>query len=344
LLKAQLKSKITQLDPAWRGIEDILTGDFFGTLDYLPRNPYLRDFISLVASLNPDVRTPSLDGTDWDNAEILFWPRMFSDEENAEPDIVIVSDKWLLVIEVKLQSGLSDTQPWREYVIGCKIAQEHSIPVDSVYYLVLARTRLDITPTFKATEVEQLNKLSVITSYLKWHETVALIESWLRGALAEHKRMLTDLFKAMRKRRAIAFSDFTFANMAPVAIATGGIFCPPRFTDFLSQIPQTLQTDGSVFLHHSHGGFIANCPKVDTHDQPIFLGKSFGGFARSFPKVTQTFDSLFLASFFGAFLNAAPEVKLYSKSIFFSSNFTGFLKSASPCKNNSLVFLKGTNQ
>ena len=142
MLKAQLKSKIFQLDPGWRDIEDILTGDFFGTLDYLPRNPYLRDLISRIASINPDVQTPPLDGVDWDNTKIMFWPRMFSDEENAEPDIVIVSDKWVLVIEVKLGSGFGYNQPWREYIVGCKIAQEHSIPVDSVYYLILARKRL----------------------------------------------------------------------------------------------------------------------------------------------------------------------------------------------------------
>lgn len=311
MLKAQLKSKIFQLDPGWRDIEDILTGDFFGTLDYLPRNPYLRDFISRVASINPDVQTPPLDGVDWDNIEIMFWPRMFSDEENAEPDIVIVSDKWVLVIEVKLGSGFGDNQPWREYVVGCKIAQEHSIPVDSVYYLILARKHLDITPTFKATEVEQLNKFLAITSYFKWHEAVALIESWLRGASTEHRRMLTDLFKAMRKRRAIAFSGFAFANIASVATIARSIFCPPRFMGFLCQIPNTQQADGSVFLRHSHEGFIANCPKVNVPNQSIFLGKSFSGFVRSSPEVTQTSDSMFLASSFGAFLNIAPVCSKY---------------------------------
>ena len=46
MLKAQLKSKIFQLSSKWRENEDILTGDFFGVLDYLPRNPYLCKFMA----------------------------------------------------------------------------------------------------------------------------------------------------------------------------------------------------------------------------------------------------------------------------------------------------------
>lgn len=74
MLKTQLHSKISQLDPSWRDNEDVLTGDFFGTLDYLPRMTFLCDFITRVISLNPDVRTPCLDGIDWEAVKILFWP------------------------------------------------------------------------------------------------------------------------------------------------------------------------------------------------------------------------------------------------------------------------------
>lgn len=317
MLKVQLKSKIFQLGSKWRENEDILTGDFFGVLDYLPRNPYLCKFISYITFLNPNVQTPSTDGVDWDNTKIRFWPRTSADEEDAEPDIVIVSNKWILVIEVKLQSDFGDTQPWREYVVGCKIAQEHSIPVDSVYYLVLARKRLDIAPTFKADETEQLNELAARTHYLKWHEAVSLIESWLRGAsaehalLAEHERMLTDLFNAMRKRRAIAFSGFAFANIAPTAIAADSIFCPLRFTGFQYQTPETQPAEDTVFLSSCHAGFVARCPEVDVLERPIFLGSRFDGFVRNSQTITRTHDSVFFALRFTGFLKTVPTCRKY---------------------------------
>lgn len=122
MLKAQLRSKMFQLDRgpsaglhevtpsgryhAWWDVEDILTSDFFGVLDYLPRKPFLACFIAYVASLNPDVQTPVIDEIDWDSSHLLFWPHIHTQEENTEPDVVIVTDKWVLVIEVKLDSGL----------------------------------------------------------------------------------------------------------------------------------------------------------------------------------------------------------------------------------------------
>ena len=61
------------------------------------------------ASLNPDVQTPPIDDVDWDSLKLIFWPRIYTDEEKAEPDIVLISNKWILVVEVKLQSGLGDS-------------------------------------------------------------------------------------------------------------------------------------------------------------------------------------------------------------------------------------------
>lgn len=48
----------------------------------------------------------------------------------------IVSDKWVLVVEVKLGSGFGDNQPCREDVVGREMAKDRSISEDLVYYLV----------------------------------------------------------------------------------------------------------------------------------------------------------------------------------------------------------------
>ena len=325
MLKAQLKSKIFQITPAWRDIEDILTSDFFGTLDYLPRNPYLRDFISYVASLNPDVKTTPIDDIDWDSLKLIFWPRIYTDEENAEPDIVLISNKWILVVEVKLKSGLSGSQLWREYIVGRKIAEDNAVSQDSVYCIVVARNRLDIATKFKPTEAQKLNELAARTSYLRWHEAVALIELWIkfgigdRDLLPEHERMLTDLLQAMRKRRAIAFSGYSFANVGNVVAVTGGIFCPPVFTGFLSEAPQAKHMADTVFLK-LHEGFLSGSPEVEPPNDHVFLVKSFGGFTKSAPKVAQASDSIFLSSTFEGFLNTSPA-----------------------CSRVSNLFLKGSN-
>ena len=106
MLKAQIRSKIGALGPGWRDIEDILTGDFFGALDYLPRRPFLAGFLEWVARLNETVKQPPREGVDWDGVEFNFWPMVKGEDEAAEPDVVIVSDHWVLVVEVKLDSAL----------------------------------------------------------------------------------------------------------------------------------------------------------------------------------------------------------------------------------------------
>lgn len=145
MLKAQLRSKMFQLTPGWRDIEDILTGDFFGALDYLPRYPFLADFLSRICNRNGGTKPIVLKGVDWDGVEFLFWPFKHAEDESAEPDLVLISNRWVLVIEVKLESRLGHRQPWREYLVGKEIAASRNLSFDSVYYLLardVAQARL----------------------------------------------------------------------------------------------------------------------------------------------------------------------------------------------------------
>ena len=133
MLKAQLHSKLFKLQDlikregliqtslggdsgrgGWQDIEDVLTGDFFGVLDYLPRQPYLRHFLERVEVLNDKRGRFELDRVDWEKVEMLFWPRCPGHDDATEPDVVLVSDRWIIVVEVKLESPLGKSQPWRE--------------------------------------------------------------------------------------------------------------------------------------------------------------------------------------------------------------------------------------
>ncbi len=159
MLKAQLRSKIGALGSEWQDIEDILTGDFFGTLDYLPRQPFLRSFIEWIADFNPDATQPPGEAVDWEAIEFIFWPMITGRDESAEPDVVIVSNRWVIVVEVKLDSGLGADQPWREYCVGREIAQDRGLSEDSVFYLLVSRHRLNVADTFAAPHVPDRREL-----------------------------------------------------------------------------------------------------------------------------------------------------------------------------------------
>ena len=270
MLKAQLQSKVSQLGSGWQDIEDILTGDFFGALDYLPRQPFLRSFIEWIAAFNADTAQPTCEPVDWEAVEFIFWPMITGEDESAEPDLVIVSNRWVIVVEVKLDSGLGMNQPWREFCVGREIAQERGISADAVFYLVVARHRLDVAETATHLSENQRQALLAHTSQLRWSQAAALVERWLRDGVdgtklsPNYARMLDDLHAAMRCRRSIVFSGFEFINQSEVLGVNGTIFCPERFRGFLSGIGLQVVPALSDFL-------CASAVSWNTRTRPIRL-------------------------------------------------------------------------
>ncbi len=243
----------------------------------------------------------------------MFWPHLHAHDETAEPDVVIITDKWVLVVEVKLESGFGDRQPWREFMVGRKIAEDRGLPADSVYYLIVARTQLDLAPFFGPAESGRLNELRARTSYLKWHEAVALVESWLSGGPDEQMlppeqgRMLQDLYAALRKRRSIVFSGYAFANAKPVDAATTPYFCFPLFAGFLGKTPAASGPADMVFLSGLVVGFASSgLLDVDSPSSNIFLPTAFRGFAKSESEVPRMVGPVFWPSNFGGSLNSVP--------------------------------------
>ena len=104
MLKAELRSKMFQVDSEWARVEDIFTGDFFGALDYLPREIHLASFVRAIAELNDGAMLPDLSRTDWNSVEMIFWPRESVDGQQVEPDVIIVSNAWLIIVEPLLRT------------------------------------------------------------------------------------------------------------------------------------------------------------------------------------------------------------------------------------------------
>jgi hypothetical protein len=259
MLKTQLHSKIFQYSSEWRDIEDILTGDYFGVLDYLPRKPYLESFIKQLLYLNSDVSFPGLETVDWDQVELQFWPMKTTDEANAEPDLIILSDKWVIIVEVKLNSGLGNRQLWREHHVGQSIGAENNISSEYVYCLLLTRNRIKEAEVFYGLKTEQRALLSPKVIYLLWHEAAAIFESWSRYGISnvplmsEHHRMITDLLNSLRKRRNLLFSGFVFHHMEQSQTFQSRIFSPELFNGFLKNIPTVNKLDYSLITNEFRG-------------------------------------------------------------------------------------------
>lgn len=349
MLKAQLHSKIFQLDSSWRDIEDLLTGDFFGALDYLPRDPFLRSLLLRVAELNPDKRPPKDCGEAWNNVELIFWPMISTGDEIAEPDVLIISENWVIVVEVKLDSGLGSRQPWREYCVGKEIAKERGIPKESVYYLLVTRDTPDVESTFASDKLVERDELLPKTFYLRWSQVISLVDSWNRLDLdsivisSENSRLLIDLLNVLRLRRVFVFSGFAFANQNHVDLPLSQWFCPPRFQGFLGGCHSPIDQSVGVFLSQ-FSGFVMRTISAVSFDTSVWTIGSFDGFLTNITVVSDSTSTLVLGETVHGFLKSSRSVTLPTDRTFGAPKFSGFLESTVTCHPHETLVLSDMPQ
>ncbi len=314
MLKTQLRSKLFQLASDWVAREDILTGDFFGVLDYLPRQPYLHGFLKAVNDSNEGAVQVELDRLHWGRVEMLFWPRAHVNNNVTEPDVVLCSDRWVIVVEVKLESGLGRDQPWREYLVGQQIAQERNLCPSNVYYLVVSRDRISASQVFDGLQAGQRARLESHTLFFRWSQITALVETWLRygpegeGVWNGAARMLNDLRAVLRRRRTLAFLGFSFPYQQTVQAHEQGLFCPSKFSGFLA--------DDAI--------------RCSPSSSAVFLSR-FRGFVRGTQTPPITPGGLLRVCRFRGFLFSTELTGVSPETIFCPSTFWGFLDRVLRC-------------
>lgn len=315
MLKTELHSKLNVSHLCrWQDCEDILTGDFFGVLDYLPRQPYLRDFLAGLESLNEGEGRFELDRVDWKNTEMLFWPRGLGHDDSTEPDVILVSNRWVIVVEAKVGSGFGESQPWREYMVGRQIATDRGLPRDGVYYVVVSRAVLHEAQVLDGLTAHDRAELEPRTLWFRWLDAVKLVEGWLRRhgsgewqAAENETRMLGDLLGALRRRRTLAYCGFSFPHHQLVQESRPPIFCPPSFSGFLGRDSTKCGSPPST-------GFLAR----------------FQGFLRDASPPAVAMGSVWLWRFRG-FVRTAEPARAPSGAILCSGGFKGFVNDATPC-------------
>lgn len=101
-MKAELHNKISSTGSNLNDrLEDQLTGDVFGTLTYLPFEEGLLKILLRTQEIK-DISI-YLDNMNWQNTKIIFWKKF----DDGEPDVLLVSEKTVILIEIKYKSGLS---------------------------------------------------------------------------------------------------------------------------------------------------------------------------------------------------------------------------------------------
>lgn len=109
LLQAQLKGKLTREE---ENLEDLLTSNVFGTVEYLPAQDGLFKILSSIREENGSQLSYEPDSVIFVE-EYKFWPWIKeSGCEGCEPDVLVTiqfsdAKKMLILVEAKYMSGLS---------------------------------------------------------------------------------------------------------------------------------------------------------------------------------------------------------------------------------------------
>lgn len=285
MLKLQVGSKIAALfpDSDWKKAEDLLTADFFGALDYLPRSTYCQDFLMKLIVGKSRIEVP-MDDVEWDNVEFRFWPRLNCDREITEPDVLLVSNRWVIVIEAKLEAGWSGKgQPRREYRVGCDVATQQNVPQDHVFYLLVSKHALDIRATFSDEPPASRQLLIDHSISVRWSDIYRTVQEWLYTGVCgkpnagQCVRLLEDVCKALRLRPALTFSNFRLPSNAPVGPPPSRYFAPPAFSGFVHARQESIAIDVFMLSTKWFRGFLNGAPAVA--GVGLYLAaQKFGGF------------------------------------------------------------------
>jgi hypothetical protein len=249
---------------------------------------------------------------DWDNVEMLFWPRCAEHDDSTEPDLVMVSNRWVIVVEAKLGSGFGDKQPWREYLVGQHIAESRGLSRDAVYYVIVSRAILHGAQVFSGLGPQQRDRLEPKTLWFRWLDAVTLVDGWLRQHVTREwqtakneARMLGDLLEALRRRRTLSFCGFSFTYHQPVREAHPPIFCPPLFNGFLYKNSVKCDSPVSIGFLVRFQGFLRNAchPVVPMESMRL---RRFQGFARSAKPAPAPSGRIFFSQVFKGFVFDTP--------------------------------------
>lgn len=198
-------------------MEDQLTGDFFGTIRYLPFEKGLLHVLSAVRFNNLLVQQEWLSELQKETGytELNFWPK----HEEGEIDLLVSLTSALVGIEIKYFSGISS-----EDGIDLEITSDTSRNQLARYARMLLDLREDRKPLFlvflapfqmmqaveKSLEQRYIIKPEVSLGYICWEdvlETLTAIDStdYLEG----EKLILVDLIDLLKKKRLMRYRGFS---------------------------------------------------------------------------------------------------------------------------------------
>lgn len=205
-------------------LEDQLTGDFFGSLRYIPFNKVMKKILkrSTILGKNPEDTIniiSDIDTSYWAN-NITFWPYNLK----AELDIILEFQEIIIGIEVKLYSGLSsdddidqtlkdvEEQSINQLARESKVLKEKIVHSNKPALLILIAPEDKSKIICNDASIRGIIEEGVKLGYLSWEEILEGIKQlYLSHELNEYEKLIINDIVLLLKRKGLErFKSFNF--------------------------------------------------------------------------------------------------------------------------------------
>lgn len=209
--------------------EDELTGNFFGNLRYLPFEKGLKHILKNCKYTSELINYDSIDAGNWP-AGITFWPR----EEEAEPDVLLSFENAVIIVEVKLHSGISSDDDVDNSTLGDELEREIScnqlvresrllerIADGRDKILILLAPQTSAHHIYSDVVRRKLLNNDVHFGYITWQMAFDALKGIEQSKLNPYERIIIDdLIALLYKKGFEGFRNFKLSNKNATADKT----------------------------------------------------------------------------------------------------------------------------
>jgi hypothetical protein len=189
--------------------EDILTSTIFGSLRYFNNQSILINFLNKSSDLNSNLKIENDQ-----NFKINFWENRFTEKNYCQPDLILSSNDYEIIIECKYRSSLSEEYEiiddkvtyYSNQLIRYSKIIENSAKKKIIIYLT---DELKIpTEIMEKTKKKINDKINLY--WLSWSKLyLSLNENKDSIILENEKKLFNDLMEFLKKRGLVSFNGFT---------------------------------------------------------------------------------------------------------------------------------------
>jgi len=188
--------------------EDELTGNFFGSLRYIPFNKGLKRILkSCLAPNKFDKIIDLIDAGEWSES-IHFWQQQ---KYEGEPDILLDFDDVIILIEVKYNSGLSPGQLERYEKLLNRIANGK----ETLIILLAREEEAGMSYDELVTDKEQSLLNVTPFGYMTWQKVYDTINTLREdGNLNQFEKLImSDIYDLLGKKGFEGFRNFDVGGL-----------------------------------------------------------------------------------------------------------------------------------